>query len=250
MMKTLSTEELLRLDADEEFQRIVATDPELERLETLKYDETAEFLLLSGVLGFKLAIGKLEVFPLTAARWSLLWAIRSPYVTGGKIEETDRDVFCYILAHDTRNLNCMLHQLPGMASCYSIATGLAPDAVHAELGAIINNAFMPLKMLPKSGGGEVPRYDADWLTFITGRAARETNETITHCMFVMSLGAVCCHYVNYRKREDDKGHTIRRYPPEDAEAMQIRRMRELQLEYLEKLKDKTNADSNGNKAQT
>lgn len=242
-MKQINADDLLLLAADPEFQRIVATDPELERLETLKYDEPAEFLLLMGIFNFRLAIGKLPaVCPLTPARWSLLWAIRNTYVTGGLATESDMDVFLYILTHDTRDLGCTPDKLAETATGYSRATGLSSKEVHAELREMIDSAFLPLRMLPKSGGQqEKPRYDAEWLTRITGCAARETNETATHCMFTMSLGAACCHYVNFLRRESSDGF-IARCPPKEAVALQIRRLRELQVEYLKKIHGEKNAD--------
>ena len=111
-------------------------------------------------------------------------------------------------------LNAM-HQM-GMqvfyASGYSAATGLPFESLCAEIHAMIRVAFLPFSMLPPCGTTEESRFDAMWLTNLCGIAARETNEKISDVYWRMSLTEVCCHYVNYRRRECADGDKIRRRP--------------------------------------
>ena len=125
-------------------------------------------------------IGSLNVMPLTAAKWGFLWGIENPLVARDLPAETvstvsDMDVFLFVLAlRDLRKLTISFSELPGAASGYAAATGLAPEDVVREIHQVKQSAFHAFEMLPEvSGDGDSPHYDADWLTLLTGIAARE-----------------------------------------------------------------------------
>ena len=83
----MRTEEELRRLATPEFSRLLAADPELRRLNSLTLDRGAEGALLFEVAGFGVSrIGRLPVRALTAAKWSLLWLLESPFVVGGSVK--------------------------------------------------------------------------------------------------------------------------------------------------------------------
>jgi len=63
------------LAADPEWRRIFETDPVLNALEAARYDEATDRMLLAGIFHWPLRVGKLPVYPLTPARWSLLWLL-------------------------------------------------------------------------------------------------------------------------------------------------------------------------------
>ena len=93
-----------------EFNRILAADPVLRELESVKYDEGAEFLALLSVLRFEgigVRIGNLPVKePLTAAKWVILDLFRSPFLRGGPVSTSDTDLFLYLLAQPEPARNC------------------------------------------------------------------------------------------------------------------------------------------------
>lgn len=235
-MMTFTAEEY-RILAGKEFNAILAADPELKRLNGLRYDRGAEFRLLLEALGFDggMRIGALPVRTLTAAKWSLLDALGSPLIRGGAVTTADLDLFLYVLCRDDlTKLSCAPHELPGLASGYAAATGLTPEEVQSELAGVINLAFLPLRMLPegKNDGDEV-HFDSEWLTRLCGLAARETHETVRCCMFEMALSAVCWHFVHYVARESDK--KVERKVPAEIEALMDARIDELGRDFLDGL---------------
>ena len=79
-------------------------------------------------------------------------------------------------------------------------------------------AFRPLKMLPRTGSGEEPVFDADWLAALVAVTARATNERATYIIHEMPLSACCMFYVQERKRTDTHGLIRKRNSGEiDAE---------------------------------
>jgi hypothetical protein len=214
-MATRTAEELRRL-ATPEFNALLAADPELKRLDALKYDKTVDVKVLLEVLNLgSWRIGDLPVMPLTAAKWAFLWALDNPLVSGGDMSETDFDVALYILScPDLRGIPCGLAGIPGEAAGYARATGLSADRLATELRSVVRAAFRPLEMLPPpdSSDDEPPRYDGVWLATIAGVAAREAATSVLVCMHRMSLAAVCAYFVSNRRRESQEGAKYRYRP--------------------------------------
>ncbi len=234
-MKHFSAAELSRL-AGAEFNRILADDAELGRLERLKYDRPAEARLLLEVLGLgDFRIGELPVRPLTPAKWAFLWMLENPLAVGGLWSECDLSNALFVISlPDLRKLDAALWEIPALAAGYSQATGLAPDETLAELAAWKDAAFRPLELIPPmdvSTGKEV-RYDAQWLTRIASVAARETGEAFDHVLFDRTLSFACSCYVNFLMRESVRPWEFTRRPDAELTGKIEQRINKLAEEYL------------------
>ena len=142
----MRTPEDFRLLAGREFSELLGSDPELKRLDALKYDKGAETRVLLEVLGAsRCYIGELPVKPLTAARWAFLWMLDCPFVTGGTLDAAQLDATLYVMSlEDLRKMTCGLSDLPGIASGYAAATGASPEEICEGIRAMIHTAFLPL----------------------------------------------------------------------------------------------------------
>ena len=241
-----------RLLAGKEFDDLLAADPELKRLDALKYDKAAETHVLLEVLGLgDYRIGQLPVRPLTAARWAFLWMLESPFVAGGKLDAAQLDTTLYVLSvPDLREIPCAIHAIPAAASGYAIATGLSPVELCDEIRAMIRTAFLPLAMLPPSGAAddETSLYDGLWVTRIAGIAARESGTPFAACLHEMSLSCACCLYVNWLRRESLKPQEIRRRPNAGIEEQIDRRVDELADEFLARSRELTDRTDRSDKS--
>lgn len=234
-MKKYGVDEL-RLLAGREFNAVLAADEELKRLDGLKYDKAAETRVLLEVLGVsRYYIGSLPVCALTAARWAFLWLLGSPFVIGGTVDQASLDTALYILSvQDLHKLPCAVEELPAAASGYAAATGLSPEEICSGVRAMIDTAFLPLRMLPPvvSPDDDASRFDGMWVSRIAGLAAQESGISFDDCLHVMSLSCACCLYVNRLRRESCKPQEIRRRPTAEVEEMIERRMEELEEQFL------------------
>lgn len=234
----MRTPEDFRLLAGREFSELLGSDPELKRLDALKYDKAAETRVLLEVLGAsRCYIGELPVMPLTAARWAFLWMLECPFVTGGTLDAAQLDATLYVMSlPDLRKVTCGLSELPGAASGYAAATGASPEEICEGVRAMIHTAFLPLSMLPPGDGGaddEASRFDGLWATRIAGIAVRESGTPFEVCLHEMSLSCACCLYVNWLRRESLKPQEIRRRPNAEIEELIDRRVEELADEFLQ-----------------
>lgn len=219
----------LRLLVGAEFNQILAADPELQRLEALKNDRSANLRQMFELFDLgDYRIGKLPVRPLTAAKWCFLWLIENRYATGGQIREIDSDAALYVLSRfDLRELGDTAHtlwEIPAAASGYARATGLSPQEITREIVAWRDAAFRPLELLPPAGQTDEPGFfDADWLVKICAIAARESNETLEHVMHKFALSTVCSLFVAWSQRESANPRLYRRrLRPELAEQIDER----------------------------
>ena len=210
----MSPEELTRL-ASKDFSAVLAADPVLKDLRSRLVSRsdfiggTFDALLLTG--GDR--IGNLPVLPMTAARWAFLWVIESPFVSGkGKVSMTDLDIFLFVLScPDLRNLHVPLSQLPAEAASFAAAAALPPDQLLQEIRQVIDSAFAPLAMLPKSGGDpEEIFYDGVWLSWIASIAVKESGLPYDRLIHEIPLSLVCNFYVAWRRREGIDGDKIHR----------------------------------------
>lgn len=237
--RRITPEELKALNSDPEFRTAFESDPELNRLEQLKYDERAEFLLFAGILHYHFAIGKIPIGVLTPAKWSFLYFAENAYTRrNASAGIADMDLFLYILSHSLQNLTCALHEIPAKASGYTAASGLSPEEVHEGILRIIRGAFLPLEMLPQQPGknDEDVRYDGEWLVRIASLAARESGCSIEYCKLTMSLGEICTIFVDHQRRNADPDYAIQIRRRSDMETSRkiMKRTRDLQIEFLSK----------------
>ena len=231
------TAEELRLLTGPEFNALLAADPELKRLEGLKFDHGLASRVLLEILNLgDWRIGKLPVRPLTAAKWSFLWMIGSPLVKGGKAAVSDIDVALYVISRRRLgDIPCPPAQLPAAAAHYTAATGLSASSALRELQCMIDTAFQPLSMLPPGDStDEEPAFDGVWCAEICALAARESGATFQYAMHEMSLSAVCALFVGFRRREDKDARLIRRCPDPEIQTLIDRRVDELAEEFLRK----------------
>ena len=237
----MSPEDLTRL-ASKEFSAILAADPLLAELRSRLVDRrdfiqgTFDALLLS--VGNR--IGDLPLLPLTAAKWAFLWVIGSPFVSGkGQVTKTDLDLFLFVLnCSDLRKLHVPLSQLLDEAARCAAASGLDYEIILNEIRQVINSAFAPLSMLPKSesGSSEEVFHDGAWLAWIASIAVRESGMPYDRVIHELPLSLLCNFYVTWRRREGIDGDKIRR--PQNSETMdQIQaRVDELGKEFLKNFK--------------
>lgn len=201
-----------------EFQKLLADDPELCELEAQQYDPAAEFHALFEMLRGTFTIGRAVIQPLTPAIWAFLWGIGNHYAGDiKKITESDTDVFLFLLANGVKNPGCTPAELPAVASGFCPASELDYVDAAKELIRVINAAFRPFEMLPKTtgqGNSAPARYDAFWLAQLCSVVAQETGETANAVMFGMPLSACHYYFVNYIRNNDPKTHVHRLTPGE------------------------------------
>lgn len=231
----MSPDELSRL-ASKDFSGLLAADPVIRDLRSRLNDRkdavpaSLDAMLLPG----SGCIGSLHVFPLTAAKWTFLWTLDSPFVAEGKKDHvfiTDLDLFLYVLScPDLRTIRFPLDT----GDCLA-AAGISPEQAAREIRSVIESAFSPLAMLPKSGEepGEV-FFDGAWLAWIASIAVRESGMSYDRVIHEMPLSLVCNFYVAYRRRHSADGDKIHR--PQNGEIMDRinARVEELGQQFLQK----------------
>ena len=231
----LNDADLIELANDDDFQKIIATDPELDRLDAEKYDERKEFFALNWMLGLApVSIGRLPILhPLTPAKWAFLWGIKNAYALSGTCTPKDADIFLFVLANDLRDLGCTVPELPAKAAGYTAAAGLSFQAAHEEISFLIAVSFLPLQLLPRSKDDTPPHYDVEWLAELVSVVAKESGETASYVMHEMSLTAASAYVVSARKAVDFK-HEVRRRVPKEIAAAIMDRSYALGRAYLDK----------------
>ena len=237
MTSALTPEELRRLAGDVEFQKIIASDPELDRLEALQYnpEDEADALYETIFRSCGDKRGKIRIRPLTPCVWAMLWLCGSPYVGGGLVHETDMDLFLFLLTLDFREKNAWgPAQWRKKADGIRRRIGFSPEEAHRFLRKRIRIAFLPLKLLPRLPREEEKtpaRFDAEWLNFVCANASVRTMTPIRDVMLFMSLNQVCWQYVN-RLRERLGPQNVRRRPDSELAREMLVRVYELGKKFL------------------
>lgn len=233
------TAEQCRLLADEKFNQLLQNDPVLKDLENLKYEKNIHSRVLLETLGLgEFRIGNLPVLPLTAAKWAFLWILDNGFVSGAQsLSDVDLDVMLYILSvQSLHDIDCALHEIPAAASKFHFAPKLSREDLIIEINGMIQQAFLPLEMLPgNTGSKEDVHFDEIWLTAVAGCAARESGNTLEYCMHNMSLSSVFALWINYRRREGSEARQIRYRTPMEIEQKISERFEVLAEEYLIKV---------------
>ncbi|MBR2427674.1 MAG: hypothetical protein IKB16_13135 [Lentisphaeria bacterium] len=225
MKQKLSKQQLRILADSEDFQKIIATDPVLDFLESLQYNERNEILNLQENLGFPIVFGKLSTRPLTPAKWAFLWLKKSPYTRVMDVLKKDAVYFLAVLSAKT------LSEIPPLEEIRKRAA-IPVTELHEQITAYLRRCFSPLQLLPASGNKEQPiRFDADWLFRICSIAAQESHTPIRQVMHGMSLNQVCWLYIDYR-RKFDRHNAIRRRHSGEIAARMMDRALELGVEFF------------------
>lgn len=221
----LSDQQLRILADSEEFQKIIASDPVLDHLESLQYDEPAEILNLREDLGLPVLFGDLAVQPLTPGKWAFLWAQGSPYTGVRNIRKKDVVSFLAVLAAND------LNHLPALEDILRKAA-LPVMTLHEQITAYLRRCFSPLQLLPASKNKDQPiRFDPDWLIRVCSIAAQESHTPIREVMHSMPLNQVCWLYIDHRRKSDRHNTIRRRHSAEIAKQMMDRTM-ELGFEFF------------------
>ena len=231
----LTDADLIELANDDDFQKIIASDPELDKLEAEQYDERKEFFALNWMLGLApVAVGRLPILhPLTPAKWAFLWGIKNAYVLDGTCTPKDADIFLFVLSSDLRDLGCTVPELPAKAAGYAASAGLSFQAAHEEISFLIAVSFLPLQLLPRTKDDTPSRYDVEWLAELVSVVSKESGETASFIMHEMSLTAACAFVVSGRKAVDIN-HEVRRPVPAEIATAMLERSYELGRAYLDK----------------
>ena len=230
----LSNPDLIELASDPAFQAIIASDPELDRLEAEAYDEQREFFALNWFLGLApVKVGKLPLHQLTPGRWAFLWAIGNGYARKETVTVADADVFLYIMAKDLRDLGCDVPEIPKKAAGMAAAAGLSFEQAHDEIVYLIKVAFLPLQMLPRDKRDDLrsSKFDVEWLADLISVVTKESGEPARYIMPEMPLTAACAYVITARKAVDTKREVRRRTEGEIAEEI-MDRSYELGSQYL------------------
>ena len=237
----MMTPEEMKLLASREFAAVLEADPVIRELRASLTDRkdmipaALEAILMTGGD----CIGSLPVQPLTAAKWTFLWAMDNPFVTGTakQVTSTDMDIFLFVLSRrDLRKLEFPPHCLAVEARDYLAATGLTPAQAAAEIQSVIRTAFSPLAMLPHSNGGGQAEvfYDGAWLAWTASIVVKESGMPYDRVIHELPLSLVCNLYVAWRRRESADGDKIHR--PQNGEILDRinARVEELGKEFLKK----------------
>ena len=231
----LTPDELRTLADSPAFQTLVASDPELDRLEAMQYRKDDEHSALQETLFRPCGkIGNLSVMPLSPARWSLLWRYDSPYVRGGTVRTADIELFLLLLSLDLRPGGPFPDALPHRARGICRRAGLPFGELHNQLLDRVRIAFLPLKLLPPPApdtASDPVRFDAEWLNRICSAASVRTNTPMENVIFFMSLNQVCWQYVNML-RERLGSQIVRRRPDSELARAMLLRVYELGKDYL------------------
>lgn len=240
-MNSLTTEQYRVLAANVEFNQLLADDQELIELEKLKYNKKLHSCTMFETLGIgSWSIGKLPIMPLTAAKWAFLWILDNRFTNlqdVTELSELDIDIMLYILSIPSLDdIKCSLHEIPAVAAGYHRIPQLPLQEIVIELNRVIQQAFLPLTMLPsKTECNEESYFDEIWLTAIAGCAAREACMSLYYCMHKMSLSSVFALWVNYRRREGSEAQQIRYPVSEEIEQKISARVDKLARDFLTKV---------------
>ena len=221
--------ELLLAMLDDEFQKILQNDAELDRLEKEKNNPTDEYFQLMMILSKIFKISGVTVSCITPAIWAFLYAIDNAYAVSGKtVTDIDTDIFMYLLSKGLKNANKdLLQQAVGF--CKSKGLDYIETAI--DLKTMVYLSFRPVEML--SGyqmSGDETRYNADWLTRVVSVVCPMTGKTSDQVIFNMSLTECFYYFIQQARKYDTQGLIKRRNSDEINEAIYLRTI-ELGKEY-------------------
>lgn len=169
--------QILKLTADEQFQKKFAQDETLDQLEDLKYDPFIQYCQLQLLLHQKLEIHNVELEPLTLSLWAYLYSIKSPVVNNkDNISMLDVNMFFYLL--QTKNFNNTFQQLLLNSFNYStVVMGLSEKDAVDTFKKILKINFRVLNMFPRIGAECKTVFNADWMTSIVTKVHHVSSYT-------------------------------------------------------------------------
>lgn len=213
----LTSSQSIYLAASAEFNKLLAEDEQLKKLEAERFNPAEELQLIMEFLPGTRYIGTVPIHPLTPAIWSLLWVFGNNYATGDESPTgAETNEFLYLLSNGLKNLSHSQTELTNLSSGFCQRHGLDPILAKFKLLSLIRNAFKPLEMLPAASckSDSKPMYDLDWLSGIVSVAARMSNERASYVIYEMSLSSCISYYIHERRKWDTKNLIRRRLPME------------------------------------
>lgn len=202
-MGQFTDSQLLALTADPEFQELIRTDAELDRLCSIPR-RTPDALLaeLGLALGGSAAVGEIYLPAPTAGTLLILGALQSPYLRGAPRRLIDVDAAVYVLGTGREALNEVALSVDGIEGA---AAGLCDGMDRAEADGVIVGllaaAFAAVDLLPEArqGHGRPCLFDLPWFAWLTSTVAGATGHTAEYVGWRMPL-TLAMHYVVVDRR--------------------------------------------------
>ena len=233
----LPADQLRYLANSAEFSEFISDDPELDRLDTEKYDPAMELRMISELSGSCFyGIGNAVFPPIFPLLLSWLWLLNSPFVTGAQPTEPDADIFFFLLKG--KSFSGTVSELAKASSGFCRRSGISFDTALREISELKQIAFHPLTFFPPSGSDSADSrnmYDADWLSHKVCIAAKESLISAAELMY-SPLSAVLWYYIQWYRRTFPDQNVRRRTPEEISNAI-MERTHTLAVEFL-KMKGK------------
>ena len=221
--------EIMLAMQDDDFQKILKNDDELNRLDKLKNSDEKEYLELMAVISKKYFICGIHVMAITPIIWSYLYCIGNKIVRNEKPEKIDIDVFVYLLAN---GINAVDQNLFENAKDFFLNKNVDYISILLEIKEMIELAFRANEMLESMNKNEQPtRFNLDWLTSIVSIVSNETNKDSDYIMFNMSLTECMYYVIQYCRKNSPDENKYKRKNSIEINALMFQRTLELGKEY-------------------
>ena len=209
----IEPEVLARMQSPE-FAKILENDPVLKELEDARSNPRDEVAAIAQLLGGGYSVNDLPLRPLTAADWSLWWALDVAFARGRGPEERDVDIALWFLVRPFDRIQGSFKAIDAAAKGFCAMVGIDWTEGAGVITTIIDDAFRPLGLLPPCGpgDGEPPKFDADWLSAIMAIVARLMQYPAHKIAVERPLSEVCYFFVWARAQADPKMQVRRRTP--------------------------------------
>jgi len=146
----------------------------------------------------------------------------------------DCAVFVYLLTHAPEELDYATIEKESLAYADTLHLLERVEDFGKELAAMVNTAFAPLDLLPKTNRTkEPPVYDADWMLSVCSVAGQEANISALRVATELPLSAVY-GYMVIRARKAHPDQVYSKHMPDWCSRNYMARMDQLKTEFLEK----------------
>ena len=238
-MPKYAQEHLLLLTRDEEFQRRIKSDDELNAAfrerDIDRSDELAETLI---ALGGGYTAGAMSFLPPSPAVLSMLWLSRSPFVLGGQPSERDVDGALLILTMRREAFAAIsdidgeyLKASAGLCDRLGVRLDEACDAIAVAMRhASAAFRWFPDEPSPHDKASEPVEYGAEWLTRIIACVSQVSRYTPDQIKWEVSM-LECGYLVLQNARRNGVKNISRKTRAGDA----MRRMHQLMDQRLSEL---------------
>lgn len=230
-----SKSQLFSLTRDDEFQTVIATDAELDRLmNTPPESVDTRFARLGLALGGSVDLAGVSVAAPTAGTLLILGTIESPFLLSSRdMRMIDIDIAVWVLSQGREALDgcgCV-------DDIERLAAGVCDDAKIDRAAAMItishmlSESFSAMELIPQAAKSQDAkcRFDLAWYTSLTSRAAQASGLSCDVCGWEISL--TLCNYYALAWHVQQGGKIDERPTATDKV---MGRLRELMAEHIEK----------------